>query len=125
MRERAAHTTSGPQAEAGGESRRALISSGVVRVTSESIGRGPQRARTYVSSDVVCVVLEGLLSKGEQRLVEVGATAAVLRLREAHFETMRADLTALVEDVCEQPVRACLSAATLEPDLVTVTFVLD
>jgi len=47
----------------------AKISNGVVHVLSEYTGRGPTRARTHISDEVVTVVLRDTLTKGERSLV--------------------------------------------------------
>jgi len=85
------------------------ISNGVVRLLREYTGRGPTRARTHISDDLINVVLEDTLTKGEQSLVNDGETALVLSARNAYQRTMRTDLVILVEELTGRKVRACRS----------------
>jgi len=101
------------------------ISNGVVRLLREYTGRGPTRARTHISDDLINVVLEDTLTKGEQSLVNDGETALVLSARNAYQRTMRTDLVILVEELTGRKVRAFLSSNHLEPDIAIESFVLE
>lgn len=46
-------------------------------------GRGPTEARTYISDDVVTVVLRDTLTKGERSLVSEDLDELVLTMRKA------------------------------------------
>lgn len=116
--------TSQPAGKVAGEVA-AAISSGVVRLMREYTGRGPTRARTYVKDDLVSVVLEGSLTKGERSLVQGGQAALVLTARRAYQSTMRTDLIALVEALTERKVIAFLSDNQLDPDIAVESFVLE
>src|SRR4051794_14388070 len=70
----------------------AAISNGVVRLMNEYTGRGPTRARTYISDDLVSVVLRDTLTKGERSLVADDKTELVLSTRKAFQITMRDEL---------------------------------
>jgi len=48
----------------------AEISNLTVRLLSQYTGRGPTKARTYLNDDMVTVVLQDTLTKGEITLVE-------------------------------------------------------
>lgn len=52
-----------------GGSTAAAISNHVVRTMSEYTGRGPTKARTYLDDDLVTVILQDTLTKGERSLV--------------------------------------------------------
>jgi uncharacterized protein YbcI len=103
----------------------AAISNGVVRLLREYTGRGPTKARTYVKDDLISVVLEDSLTKGERSLVADGKSALVLTARKAYQETMRTDLIALVEQATGRRVRAFLSDNHLEPDIAIESFVME
>jgi len=103
----------------------AASSNGVVRLLSEYTGRGPTRARTYIDRDVVTVVLEDMLTKGERSLVQDGESALVLAARKAYQRTMADDLVALVEELTGRKVRAFLSDNHIEPDIAAETFLLE
>jgi uncharacterized protein YbcI len=101
------------------------ISTGVVRLLREHTGRGPTRARTYVADDLISVVLEDSLTKGEKSLVSEGETALVLAARKAYQHTMRGRLIAHVEASTGRKVRAFLSSNHLDPDVAIESFLLE
>jgi uncharacterized protein YbcI len=103
----------------------AAISNAVVRVFHEYTGRGPNRARSFVGEDLVSVVLEETLTKGERQLVADGKSEVVLQSRYAYQQTMRADLTAAVEQLTGRHVRAFLSDNSTDPDIAVESFVLE
>jgi uncharacterized protein YbcI len=78
----------------------------------------------YPSQDLVTVVVQGLLAKGERSLVRDGEADLVLDIRSAYQETMRDELTAGVEQITGRPVIAFLSANHIEPDIAIESFVL-
>jgi uncharacterized protein YbcI len=100
------------------------IANHVVQLLSEYTGRGPTKARTTFSDDLVTVVVQDLLAKGERSLVRDGKTSLVLDLRRAYQETMRAELTAGVERITGRRVTAFLSANHVDPDIAIESFVL-
>jgi uncharacterized protein YbcI len=105
-------------------SRAAAISNGVVRLMNEYTGRGPTRARTYITDQLVSVVLRDTLTKGERSLVADGKAALVLSTRKEFQNTMRDDLVAVVEEITGRTVIAFLSDNHLEPDIAIESFVL-
>ena len=105
-------------------SKSAAISNLVVRTLSEYTGRGPTKARTHVSEDVVTVVLRDTLTRGERSLVADGLDELVLATRKAFQGTMRHDLIAGVEEILGRRVAAFLSDNHIDPDLAVEVFVL-
>jgi uncharacterized protein YbcI len=100
------------------------ISNLIVRVTREYTGRGPTKARSHISDDVVTVVMEDTLTRGERSLVEDGRGALVLEMRSAFQDTMRREMIDGVTLILGRPVRALLSANHLDPDVGVETFLL-
>jgi uncharacterized protein YbcI len=100
------------------------ISNHVVKLLSDYTGRGPTRARTHFSEDLVTVVVENLLTKGERSLVRDGKADLVLEMRRAYQQTMATALTDGVETVLDRKVVAFLSANTVEPDFAIESFIL-
>ena len=82
------------------------ISNLVVRITSEYTGRGPTRARTHISENLIAVVLEDTLTKGERSLVREGHEDRVLAMREAFQRTMGSELIGGVEQLTGRRVAA-------------------
>lgn len=105
-------------------SRAAAISNAVVKLMSEHTGRGPTRARTYFNENLVTVLLQDTLTKGERNLVRSGRDELVLTTRHAFQMTMREDLSATIGEICGVEVIAFLSANSLDPDIAIESFVL-
>jgi uncharacterized protein YbcI len=102
-----------------------LISNHVVRVTREYTGRGPGRARTYITENVVTVVLHDTLTRGERSLVEDGRSDQVQQMRLALQDTMRRDLVAGVEAILGRKIIAFMSANHMDPDMAIESFILE
>ena len=100
------------------------ISNATVRLLSEYTGRGPTKARTYILGDLVTVVLQDTLTKGERGLVRNGEQALVLETRRAYQRTMSAQLIANVEEITGRRVLAFLSDNHIDPDYAVENFVL-
>jgi uncharacterized protein YbcI len=107
-----------------GSSIAAAISNGVVHVVNEYTGRGPTRARTHISEEVISVVLRDTLSKGERSLVASGKVELVLAARKAYQEAMGADLIKVIESTTGREVEAFLSDNHIDPDVAIESFVL-
>jgi len=105
-------------------SKAATISNHVVRTMSEYTGRGPTKARTYINDDVVTVVLQDTLTKGERSLVGDDLDELVLSMRKAFQGTMRHDLISGIEEILGRSVVAFLSDNHIDPDIAVEVFVL-
>ena len=101
------------------------ISNAVVGLLREYTGRGPTKARTTIRDNVVLVMLEQTLTKGEQVLVDKGRSEQVLALRREYQEAMREEGSARVAELTGRNVVAMMSANHLDPDLGAEVFVLD
>jgi uncharacterized protein YbcI len=100
------------------------ISNLVVRLLSEYTGRGATRARTHFNDNLVTVVVQDLMTKGERSLIPDGRGDLVLETRRAYQDTMGDELAAGVEDITGRKVVAFLSANHLEPDVAIESFML-
>jgi uncharacterized protein YbcI len=109
-------TTTGPHGLA--------ISNLVVRLLSEYTGRGPTKARTHFNDNLITVVVQNLLTKGERSLVRDGKAELVLETRRAYQFTMREDFTAGIEEISGREVIAFLSANHIDPDIAIESFML-
>jgi uncharacterized protein YbcI len=108
-----------------GGSQAAAISNLVVRLVSEYTGRGPTKARTYITDDLISVVLADTLTKGERSLVRDGHHERVLETRKAYQLTMHQELVAGVEELTGRKVVAFFSDNHIDPDMAIEAFVLD
>jgi uncharacterized protein YbcI len=109
----------------GGSSMYVSISNSIVGLLREYTGRGPTKARTTLRDNLVVVLLEQTLTKGEQVLVEKGRGENVLALRHEYQEAMRDEASARVAEITGRKVLAMMSANHLDPDLGVELFVLD
>jgi uncharacterized protein YbcI len=107
-----------------GGSAAAAISDTVVRLMSEYTGRGPTKAKTVIGRDVITVLLQDTLTKGERRLADAGKAEIVLRMRQEFQRTMREDLVTATEMILERKVIAFMSDNHIEPDMAAEVFVL-
>jgi uncharacterized protein YbcI len=101
------------------------ISNAIVGLMREYTGRGPMKARTTLRDNLVVVLLEQSLTKGEQVLVAKGRGENVLALRHEYQEAMREEASAKVAEITGRTVIAMMSANHLDPDLAVELFVLD
>ena len=102
----------------------AAISNMTVHLLSEYTGRGPTRARTHLSDDLVAVVLQDTMTKGERSLIRDGEQARVLATRAAYQRTMREDLAGGVAKLTGRDVIAFMSANHIDPDVGVEIFIL-
>jgi uncharacterized protein YbcI len=101
------------------------ISNMIVGLLREYTGRGPTKARTSIRDNLVVVLLEQTLTKGEKVLVEKGRVENVLALRREYQEAMREEASAKVEEITGRSVLAMMSCNYVDPDLAVELFVLD
>jgi uncharacterized protein YbcI len=112
----------------GEESRRganAEISTGLVRLLRDYTGRGPTKARTYITDNLVTCIFEDTLTKGERVLAEYQGHEPVLEHRKAFQRAMSRDARSLVEQVTGRRVVAFMSDNHIDPDMAIETFVLE
>jgi uncharacterized protein YbcI len=96
-----------------------------VRILHARTGRGPTRARTTISGDLVVCVLEDTLTVGERTLVKAGQGQTVLDVRKRYQAAMRGDLTGMVEAHTGRKVIAFMSDNHIDPDAAIEAFVLE
>jgi len=101
------------------------ISNMIVKLLRENTGRGPTKARTTIRDNVVVVMLEQTLTKGEQNLVRKGREEKVLEIRHEFQEAMREESSAEIAQLTGRTVLAFMSANHIEPDVAAEIFVLD
>jgi len=103
----------------------AAISNAVVHLLREYTGRGPTKAKTVITRDLVAVVLEDTMTKGERSLVAAGKADIVLQMRHEFQRTMREELVAAVESRIGRKVIAFMSDNHIAPDMGVELFVLE
>lgn len=108
-----------------GSSLHLALSNAIVVLLRDYTGRGPTKARTTIRDNVVLVILEQTLTKGEQSLVAKGRSEQVLGIRHEFQEAMREESSAKVAELTGRKVIAMMSANHIEPDLGAEIYVLD
>lgn len=101
------------------------LSNAIVGCLRDYTGRGPTRARTTIRDNVVLIILEQTLTKGEQSLVAKGRGDRVLALRQEYQAAMRDESSAKVAELTGRKVIAMMSANHIDPDLGAEIYILD
>jgi uncharacterized protein YbcI len=102
----------------------AAISNRVVRVLSDYTGRGPTRARTFLNDDLITVLVQDTLTKGERSLVQDGKAELVMTMRREFQDTMADELVAGVQELTGREVVAFFSASHIDPDAALESFLM-
>ena len=100
------------------------ISTRVVRLLRKHTGRGPTKAKAIISSDLVVVTLGDCLTTAERNVASAGHGELVEHTRGVLHQAMRAEATAIVEELTHRQVTAYLTAQHHEPDLAILVFYL-
>ena len=101
------------------------LANAMVGVYSQFYGRGPTKARAYLSEDLVVVVLEGVLTRGELTLRDRGETEEVDRSRRAFQRAVRDEFVGAVERITGRRVRSFMSEMDAAQDVAAEIFVLE
>jgi uncharacterized protein YbcI len=103
---------------------RDAIATGIVRLHTEYYGKGPTKAKAYVSDDMVAVVLEETFTRAERTLIDRGETGAIKEIRRRFQQTMADDFKGIVEQATGRVVRAFLSETDVDADVSVEFFLL-
>jgi uncharacterized protein YbcI len=118
-------TVQGQQRDQPSGSLSLAISNAIVALVREYTGRGPTKARTIINGDIVMVILQDGLTKGEQALVRKGRGEKVLDIRALFQQAMHDDCVARVNEITGRQVTAMMSANHVDPDIAAEIFVLE
>jgi uncharacterized protein YbcI len=103
----------------------AAITSALVGIHTEYLGRGPRRASTFHYGNVLVTLMHDVLTPAEKSLTRTNQTEAVDHIRHLFQETMAADFRAAVERLTGRKVLAFISGNHLDPDIAAELFILD
>jgi uncharacterized protein YbcI len=103
----------------------AAVTSALVGIHTEYLGRGPRTASTFHHGNVLVTLMHDVLTRAEKTLVENNHHDAVNQMRHRFQQTMEADFRAAVERLTGRKVRAFISGNNTEPDLAAEVFILD
>ena len=102
-----------------------MISTSAVQLLHDCTGRGPTKAKTTISENMVTVLLADTLTVGERHLVDNGRADRVLAQRHEFQLIMRDDLVRIVERQLDRKVMAFMSQNHIDPDLAVEVFVME
>ena len=103
----------------------AAISNAIVKIFSDSYGRGPTKAKTYAFDEYVLCVLEDILTTVERTLVDRGEEDLVRSVRLRFQEQEAKQFKDAVEAVTGRRVIAYNSQITFHPPVGFEMFVLE
>jgi uncharacterized protein YbcI len=103
----------------------AEISRRIVQLQKESFGRGPTKARSFMSENALVCVTEGGYLPAERTLRDAGHEGLVSEQRGVMQEVMRSTLIAEVEKITGRRVKAFMSATDDEAEMSAEIFVFE
>ena len=103
----------------------AAVTSALVGIHNEHLGRGPKRASTFHHENVLVTLMYDVLTPAERTLTQQEQTEAVSHIRHLFQETMEADFRAAVERLTGRRVVAFISGNQFKPDVAAEVFILD
>ena len=101
------------------------VSTRMVQLMLKHTGRGPTRARATMSENLLVIVFEDALTRGETTLVAAGEGEAVARQRRVFDQVMRREATQMVEELTGRRVRSVMSDFDPANNLAASVFVLE
>ena len=96
----------------------------MVRLYKECYGKGPTKARTYSSGDLLVCLLEGGLLTAERTLCEAGHEALVMEQRAQLQSVLRQRCIDTVEGITGRNVLTCISGLDLHTEMSAEMFLL-
>jgi uncharacterized protein YbcI len=100
------------------------ISTALVSLYKQHLGKGPTRCRTYLEPDLVVVILGEGYTPGERTLFDDGKWYEVRRARQIWQDSMQERFVTTIEELTGRKVAAFMSANRQDPDLAVELFVL-
>jgi uncharacterized protein YbcI len=88
------------------------------------VGRGPTKARTTLSQNLVVVTFGDTMTRAEQNLVAAGHAEAVAAMRRVFQTTMREEAVGSIEEILGRTVTAYLADIDTAANVALVAFVL-
>jgi uncharacterized protein YbcI len=103
----------------------AAISNAMVGLKKQYFGKGPEKARTYINDNYVFCVLQNVLTRNEETLLDVGEDDLVRNYRLRFQEAMRDTTTEAVAQITGREVIGYHSQIVFRPAIAFEIFVLD
>lgn len=102
----------------------AAVTSAVVGIYTEHVGRGPASASTFHTGNLLVTLMRDVLTRAEKSLVSRHPDA-LEHMRHLFHEAMEPDFRAAVERLTGRKVVALVSGRDIEADLAAELFILD
>jgi uncharacterized protein YbcI len=112
-------------AELRGGELNAALTSALVGIQNEHLGRGPKTASTFHHGNVIVTLMREVMTPAEKTLARTGNGPAVTNMRHLLQETMQSDFNAAVERLTGLKVIAFISGNHVDPDMAAEVFVMD
>jgi uncharacterized protein YbcI len=103
----------------------AAVTSALVGIHTEHLGRGPTTASTFHYRNVVVTMMHDVLTAAERSLAGGGHAEAIRGVRRLFQRAMEPDCREAVERLTGRRVVAVVAGNELDPDLAAQLFVLD
>ena len=103
----------------------AAVTSALVGIHTEHLGRGPRSASTFHHGPVLVTLMHDILTNAEKWLARTDRGDAVKHIRQLYQETMEADFCAAVERLTGRKLIAFISGNQIAPDIAAEVFILD
>lgn len=103
----------------------AAVTSALVGIHTELLGRGPRSASTFHYGNVMVTLMHEVLMTAEKSLVDANRADAVSHMRQLFQQTLEADFCAAVERLTGRKVLAFISGNHFDPDIAAELFILD
>ena len=103
----------------------ASISREMVRLYKELFGRGPTRASTAITRDIVICTLEDTLTPAERNMAELGEHQRLRDTRMFFQHASEDDFREAIERITERKVRAFISGIDTTQDVSAEIFYLE
>ena len=103
----------------------AAITSALVGIHTEYLGRGPRRASTFHYGQVIVTLMHDVLTPAERSLTRANQTDAVDHIRHLFQGTMEADFREAIERLTGRKVLAFIGGNHIDPDVAAELFILD
>lgn len=103
----------------------AAVTSALVGIHTEYLGRGPRTASTFHQGNVLVTLMHDVLTRAEKSLAEGSRADSINQVRHMFQETMEADFRIAVERLSGRRVVAFISGNNSDPDVAAELFILD
>ena len=103
----------------------AAVTSALVGIHTQHLGRGPTTASTFHYRNVLVTLMHDVLTHAERALSRSDNVESVRQVRSVFQRAMESDFREAVERLTGRRVVAFISGNQLEPDIAAQLFVLD